>query len=102
MRQSCGGGVSPTVDRGYASILHHPNNHRGQSRSLCGYAGHWRFDFISSERSIAPMGRRLRLADARWSMVASVIFGLRAHRGAASGAEYVVFMESGAAGRADV
>src|SRR5215475_6717828 len=35
-------------------------------------------------------------------MVAPAVFGLRAHRGAAFVVEYVVFVESGAAGRADV
>src|SRR5215468_11437842 len=48
------------------------------------------------------MGRRLRTADAQRRMVASVVFGLRAHWGSASVAEYVVFVESGAAGREDV
>src|SRR5262245_28148195 len=102
MRNSCGDGVSASIDRGDAPSLHHPNNRRAESRGLCGDAGQWRFDFLASERSIAPMGRRLRLTDAQWSMVASVIFGLRAHWGAASVSEYVVFVESGAAGRADV
>src|SRR5215475_976061 len=48
------------------------------------------------------MGRRLRPAYAQRGMVASVIFSLRAHWGAAFVSEYVVFVESGAAGRADV
>src|SRR5215475_8714148 len=102
MRESYRGGVSPSIDRGDASSLHHPNHYRAQSRGLRGDAGHGRFVLRAPERAIAQMGRRLRLADSQWRMVAPVVFSLCAHWGSAFVVEYVVFVESGAAGRADV
>src|SRR5215813_12759317 len=102
MLQCCGGRVSPNIDRGDAASLHNPHNHRAQSRGLYGDGRLRRLDFRAAERSIDQMGRRLWPADARRRLVAPVVFGLRSHWGAASVAEYVVFVESGASGGADV
>src|SRR5262245_34108042 len=102
MRKSRGGGFSQPIDRRDASNLHHLYHHRAQSPTFCGDAGHWRFAHRARERSIAQMGRRLRPADARPRMVASVVINLRAHWAIAFVVEYVVFVESGKAGRADV